>query len=132
MQACYQSKAQELVGGYTMRGTNVYKNGSSVPFTVETACVCSCEGTIDGIVCNGTIGAQATHHGTEKDSSSYSLFAWIPDATIAGRRAADPGNWERPAHFHPLVSHSSPSPYFASHFTFMPSTPPQNNGMGVK
>ena len=89
--ACYRSKAPELVGGYTMRGTNHWKNGSNLPFTVQRACVCSCEGTADGVFCNGTIGAQqGPLPAAPGDSSSFTLAAWIPDATLVARATPHP------------------------------------------
>ena len=89
--ACYRSKAPELVGGYTMRGTNHWKNGSNLPFAVQRACVCSCEGTADGVFCNGTIGAQqGPLPAAPGDSSSFTLAAWIPDATLVARATPHP------------------------------------------
>jgi hypothetical protein len=90
--ACYQSQAPALIGGYTIRGTNHWKNGSNLPFVVERACICSCEGTVDGVVCNGTIGSQ-TGEPSPSDSSSFTMFAFIPDATISSRQPSAPVVW---------------------------------------
>ena len=91
--ACYVSQASALIGAFSVRGTNHWKNGSNLGFAVSEACVCSCEGTADGVVCNGTIGDQ--HGGASaSDSSSYTLFAWIPDATIASREPSAPVVWK--------------------------------------
>jgi hypothetical protein len=67
---CYTSRQDSLVGGYSCAGTNVMLDGTSEDFAF-VGCVCSCHGTNDGLVCNGTNG-----------HSAYSLMTWVPETTM--------------------------------------------------
>eukprot|EP01046_Picozoa_sp_COSAG06_P029639 COSAG06_NODE_2762_length_6327_cov_5.664740_5_plen_335_part_00 len=80
-QACYESRATTLLGGYTMAGTSVYYNGSSAEFAVDQGCVCDCQGTPDGVVCTGTADGQGP----------YSLLAYLPEIQLAIAEFGDLG-----------------------------------------
>ena len=70
--ACYESRVDTLIGGYTMAGTNVFYNGSSEEFEISQGCVCDCTATADGVICGGTDGLGA-----------YSLIAYVPEFQLA-------------------------------------------------